>query len=146
MTQLDLTNNNPAYISGRLMGVLEGLQRAALGDVGANVTSRFFGTASSAPASVFGNLLRSAQHHLDKLRKEKPGTYRAFHRRLEEVMSALPAFPRVLTLEEQGLFSLGYFHQRAADRAAAIAHRKAATDKEQLEETTENETGGKSDA
>ena len=146
MTQLDLTNNNPAYISGRLMGVLEGLQRAALGDVGANVTSRFFGTASSAPASVFGNLFRSAQHHLDKLRKEKPGTYRAFHRRLEEVMSALPAFPRVLTLEEQGLFSLGYFHQRAADRAAAIAHRKAATDKEQLEETTENETGGKSDA
>ncbi len=144
LTQLDLNNQNPAYLCGRLMGVLEGLQRAALGDVGANVTSRFFGTASSAPASVFGNLLRGAQHHLDKLRKGRPGAHQALGRRLEEVMAGLPAFPRVLTMEEQGLFSLGYFHQRAADRAAAIAHKqagKAATGEEN--ETETNENGGK---
>jgi hypothetical protein len=66
-------------------------------------------------------------------------------RRLEEVMSGLPAFPRVLSLEEQGLFSLGYFHQRAADRATAIAHRKTAeTDKGKA--NTTNENGGRSDA
>ena len=146
MTQLDANNQNPAYLCGRLMGVLEGLQRAALGDVGANVTSRFFGTASAAPASVFGNLLRSAQHHLDKLRKEKPGTDQALGRRLEEVMSGLPAFPRALTLEQQGLFSLGYFHQRAADRAAAIAHKQAGeTDAGESKETDINEEGGKPD-
>lgn len=43
LAQLDVNNQNPAYLCGRLMGVLEGLQRAALGDVGANITSRFSG-------------------------------------------------------------------------------------------------------
>jgi CRISPR-associated protein Csd1 len=145
MTQLNVNNQNPAYLCGRLMGVLEALQRAALGDVGASVTSRYFGTASSAPASVFGNLLRGAQHHLDRLRKERPGTYQALQRRLEEVMAGLPAFPRVLTLEAQGLFSLGYFHQRAADRAAAIAHKQAgATAQGETKPSDINEQGGKS--
>ena len=140
MIELDVNNQNPAYLCGRLMGTLEALQRAALGDVGANVTSRFFGTASSAPASVFGTLLRGAQHHLDKLRKEKRGTFEALLRRLEEVMAGLPAFPKVLTLEDQGLFSLGYFHQRAADRAAAIARKQAAKEKAEA-----NENGGTTD-
>ncbi len=145
LAKLDITNPSPAYLCGRLMGVLEGLQRTALGDVGANVTSRFFGTASSAPASVFGNLLRGAQHHLDKLRKERPGAYQALQRRLEEVMAALPAFPRVLSLQEQGLFSLGYFHQRAADRAAAIAHKQAGeTGTGEGKENKIEEKGGKS--
>jgi CRISPR-associated protein Csd1 len=123
MERLDPSNQNPAYLCGRLMGVLESVQRAALGDVGANVTARYFGTASSAPASVFGTLLRGAQHHLDRLRKERRGTYEALQRRLEEVTEGLPLFPKVLTLEEQGLFSLGYYHQRAGDRAAAIARK-----------------------
>ncbi len=145
MTELDVKNHNPAYLCGRLMGILEGLQRVALGNVGANVTSRFFGTASSAPASVFGNLLRSAQHHLDKLRKGRPGAYQALERRLEEVMSGLPGFPRVLSLEEQGLFSLGYFHQRAADRAAAIARRQSGEiGAREAKESKTSESGGES--
>jgi CRISPR-associated protein Csd1 len=125
MIELDTDNRNPAYLCGRLMAILEGIQRAALGEVGANVTSRFFGTASSAPASVFGKLLRDSQHHLGRLRKEKRGAYEALQRRIEEVTASLPAFPKVLSLEDQGLFSLGYFHQRAADRGAAIAHKHA---------------------
>ena len=31
-------------------------------------------------------------------------------------------FPPTLSLKEQALFSLGYYHQKAADRAAIIAH------------------------
>lgn len=59
-------------------------------------------------------------------------------------MAGLPAFPRVLTLEEQALFSLGYFHQRAADRAAAIARKQAAKAETAQENETEiNENGGK---
>ena len=144
MTQLDPGNRDAAYLCGRLMGILESVQRAALGDVGANVTSRFFGTASSAPASVFGNLLRGAQPHLQKLKKERRATYEALERRLEEVMASLPGFPRVLTLEEQGLFSLGYFHQRAADRAAAIAHKKSKEPGDQGQDNADQQ-GGKSD-
>jgi CRISPR-associated protein Csd1 len=36
----------------------------------------------------------------------------------------LTRFPLVLTLPEQGLFALGYYHQRADDRAAARASRE----------------------
>lgn len=129
MEKLDSMNRDPAYLCGRLFALLEAVQRAAIPGSNTTITDRFFGTASSAPASVFGRLLRGAQAHLNKLRKEKPGTYEALQRRLEDVQVGLATFPRTLTLEKQGLFSLGYYHQRAADRAAAIAYRQAHEDK-----------------
>ena len=125
MTKLEHNNLNPAYLCGRLLAVLESVQYAALGKTNTTITSRFYGTASSAPASVFGRLLRGAQAHLGKLRGQKLGSYEALQRRLEEVQEKLPGFPLVLTLQEQGLFALGYYHQRAADRAARLAHFEA---------------------
>ena len=128
MVQLDAGNREPAYLCGRLLAVLEAVQRAALPGLNATITDRFFGTASSAPASVFGRLIRGSQAHLGKLRKEKRGTYEALQRRLEEVQAGLETFPKTLTLKDQGLFGLGYYHQRAADRAAAIAHKESRND------------------
>ena len=125
MTQLEPQNHNPAYLCGRLLAVLESIQQSAIPGVNATITDRFFGTASSAPASVFGHLIRGAMAHLGKLRKEKPGTYEALRRRLAEVQEPLKTFPKILTLEQQGLFGLGYFHQQAADRAAANAYRQS---------------------
>jgi len=119
MSQLDRGNRSPAYLCGRLLAVIEQVQRLAVPGIKATVVDRYFGTASSAPASVFGRLLRGVQPHLSKLKRDRPGAYHALQQRLEEVQSALEGFPRVLTLEEQGLFSLGYYHQRASDRAAA---------------------------
>jgi CRISPR-associated protein Csd1 len=124
MVQLDPINRDHAYLCGRLLAVLEAVQRAAIPGVNATITDRFFGTASTAPASVFGRLLRGAQAHLSKLRNERRGTYEALERDLEEVQAGLTAFPKILTPEEQGLFSLGYYHQRAANRAAARAYRQ----------------------
>jgi CRISPR-associated protein Csd1 len=103
---------------------MESVQHAAIPNAGSTVTDRFFGTASSAPASVFGRLVRSTQAHLSKLRKERRGAYEALVRRLEEIQQNLQSYPKTLTLEQQGLFGLGYYHQRAADRAAALAHKK----------------------
>jgi len=40
-------------------------------------------------------------------------------------MGSLSSFPMVLTLEEQGWFSLGYYHQRAWDRSQAKARKEA---------------------
>jgi len=117
MEKLDLENKSPAYLCGRLLAELEALQYAALGKTNTTVTSRFYGTASSAPASVFGRLMRGAQAHLAKLRTTKPGTHEALQQKLEEIQSGLASYPLVLTLEEQGLFALGYYHQRAKDRA-----------------------------
>lgn len=122
MVKLDSDNKTPAYLCGRLLAVLEAIQRAAIPGAKATITDRFFGTASSAPASVFGRLIRGSQPHLGKLRKDRRGTYEALEKRLEEVQAGLPAFPKTLTLEEQGLFGLGYYHQRASDRAAANAY------------------------
>lgn len=129
MVRLDADNREPAYLCGRLLAVVEAVQREAIPGTNTTVTDRFFGTASSAPASVFGRLLRGSQAHLGKLRKEKRGAYEALQQRLEEIQAGLPAFPKTLTLEQQGLFGLGYYHQRAADRAAAIAHKQSRGDR-----------------
>ena len=121
MVQLDVGHPSPAYHCGRLLAVLEEIQRAAMPGINATIVDRFFGTASTAPASVFGRLLRGGQPHLAKLERDRPGTYVALQRRLEEVLAQLASFPRTLTLQEQGLFALGYYHQRGADRGAARA-------------------------
>lgn len=121
MMQLDDDNLDPAYRCGRLLAVLESVQYAALGITA--VTDRFYGAASSAPASVFGRLLRGAQPHLAKLERDRPGAYHALHQRLEEVMAGLEGFPKTLDMEDQGLFALGFYHQRAHDRAQARARR-----------------------
>lgn len=128
MVDLDLDNDSPAYRCGRLLAVLAEAQENAIGK--AAIVDRFYGTASSAPASVFGRLLRGAQPHLAKLERDRPTAASALQRRLEEIMSGLKGFPTTLTLEEQGLFALGFYHQRAHDRAQMIANaeRKRARD------------------
>lgn len=113
MVDLDPAQTDPAYLCGRLLAILDRIQQLAISP-NATIVDRFFGTASSAPATVYGRLVRGAQPHLAKLRKEKRGVYVNLERRLEEVMSGLPTFPRTLSLEEQGLFVLGYYHERAA--------------------------------
>ncbi len=114
-----------AYACGRLLAELESIQRAALGRINATITDRYYGSASSTPASVFGMLVGDAQSHLSKLRKTKPGVHSAVQERLEEIMSNLGGYPKTLTMERQGLFALGYYHQRAQNRAGI----KAASDK-----------------
>jgi CRISPR-associated protein Csd1 len=139
MERLELNNQAPAYLCGRLLAVLEAVQREANPGINTTIVDRFFGTASSAPASVFGHLLRGAQAHLGKLRKEKPGAYRALERKLEEVLEGIRDFPKSLLLKEQGIFGLGYYHQRAADRAAAMAHRQTRQNESNNLETDETE-------
>ena len=121
MRELDRDNVEPAYICGRLLAVLDAIQRRALGNPNATLVDKFYGAASSAPASVFGTLLHNTQNHLAKLRKN-PSTQpaqRALEGRLMDVMAPLDRFPPTLTLPEQGLFALGFYHQRAEDRRAA---------------------------
>jgi CRISPR-associated protein Csd1 len=128
MTQLDADHQDPAYLCGRLLAVLERIQQAAIPGAGTTITDRFYGTFSSAPASVAGVLLRKSQAHLAKLRKERPGAERALQGKLEEIQARLTNFPRTLNLEQQGLFGLGYYHQRAQDRADAIARKQQQDD------------------
>ncbi len=112
MVQLDTKSQKPAYLCGRLMAVLEEIQAGALGSTNATIVDRYYGTASTAPATVFSTLLSGSRHHLAKLRKGKPGYYTNLEKKLQEVVSDLHEFPKVLSLEEQGLFALGYYHQK----------------------------------
>ena len=121
MTELELTNRDPAYLCGRLLAELEEIQRQAIGGKSTIIDS-YYGTASSAPATVFGTLLSGAQTHLSKLRKNRPGAYYALNERVEGILAHLPEFPKVLPLKQQALFSLGYYHQRAHDRAERKKH------------------------
>jgi CRISPR-associated protein Csd1 len=124
MEQLNLNPNleggdRAAYYCGRLLAVLEATQRTAIGSVNASLTDRYYGAASSTPANAFPSLMRGARSHLAKLRKNMPGACKALEERIEEITVNLPTFPKTLNLQQQGLFALGYYHQRASDRAAA---------------------------
>ncbi len=114
MEKLDSANCNPGYLCGRLLAILEFIQKAAMPGIKATIVDRYYGTASSAPASVYGRLLRTAQAHLTKLRKEKIRAYNVLQKDLGEVLSKLKDFPTTLSLQNQALFALGYYHQRVA--------------------------------
>lgn len=123
MTTLNSSNDRPAYVCGRLLATLDRIQRVALGTTNATIVDKFYGTASSAPASVFGTLLHGAQNHLHRMRRDRPGAHHVLEEQLEQILAPMTEFPTTLTLQDQGLFALGFYHQRAADRAQAAANR-----------------------
>ncbi len=125
MAGLDPDRTDAAYVCGRLLAIIDRIQWSALGDVNSSVIDKFFGSASSNPASVFPILLRGAQFHLNKLARDKPGAKYNLELALEETTSMLGDFPATLNLKDQGLFALGFYHQRAYDRAAVTARRVA---------------------
>lgn len=111
--QLDPDNDTIAYNSGRIFAVLESVQRAALGkNINAGVRERFFSSASTTPASAFGRLLKNSQNHLSKLKSDKPGLGVVLDKELTTIISKIKSFPVVFSLEEQGQFAIGYYHQK----------------------------------
>ncbi len=107
---LDTTNTDAAYCCGRAFAMLEKIQTdSADGDLNTTIKDRYFSSASTTPALVFPRLFRLNQHHLAKL---EHGSRIYWEKQLGEVLSNLTGFPRLLSLEDQGKFVLGYFHQR----------------------------------
>jgi CRISPR-associated protein Csd1 len=123
---LNRDEHHPAYLCGRLLAVFEQIQYAALRDVNANVVDKFYGTFSAAPALVFARLVSNAQNHLRKLRGDNPGAFVANDRRLAEVLNLLGTTPppTQFSLQDQGRFALGYYHEKAK-RFEEIAAKKA---------------------
>lgn len=108
---LDENNANIGYRLGRLFAVLERIQQDANPGLNATIRDRFYGAASSAPVTVFGNLMRLSNHHLSKLEKDKPGLAVRRKQLIGEIMCAIPDFPAHLALADQGRFAIGYYHQ-----------------------------------
>ena len=111
---LDENNVLPGYRLGRLFAVLERIQSTALGsDLNAGIADRYYGTASAVPYSVFPRLIASSQNHLSKIRKDKPGYAINLKKDLALVMEGLDAqFPKHFSIDQQGQFALGYYHQK----------------------------------
>ncbi|HDR14935.1 MAG TPA: type I-C CRISPR-associated protein Cas8c/Csd1 [Desulfobacteraceae bacterium] len=108
---LDEERTDPAYRLGRLFSALEKTQEDVLGSLNASIRDRFYGAASATPQSVFPRLLRTYQHHLSKM---EGGLKVNREKLVQEILCPVSAFPAHLNLAEQGLFALGYYHQRHA--------------------------------
>jgi len=104
---LDKDRKEPAYWTGCLFASLEKTQYDALGEIGASIRDRYYGSASATPRSVFPRLLRTYQHHLAKMERGKISREKL----VRDIMAHLREFPANLNLTDQGLFALGYYHQ-----------------------------------
>ena len=108
---LDKANPNTAYRLGRVFAVLEKIQEEANPGINATIRERYYGAASANPLSVFATLLKLKNHHLAKL--ENPGRKTNFEKLLGEIFTEIPPdLPPNLSLQDQGRFAVGYYHQR----------------------------------
>lgn len=120
---LDTANPSIGYRLGRLFAVLEKIQKEANPGINATIRDRYYAAASSSPVTVFGRLMTLTTHHLSKIKKNKAYLERYYDRLIQEIMggstdsvlggnTGILDFPAHLTLDEQGRFAIGYYHQR----------------------------------
>ena len=103
-----------AYVCGQIFAKLESIQYAALGDRNAGIRERYFTYAMTSPAAAFGRLFNLNSKHFTKLKSDKPGLAVTLDKELQELCKDIDInqFPATFTLEEQGQFAIGYYHQR----------------------------------
>jgi len=104
---LDKKEKNIGYRLGRLFAILEKAQKDAVPGANTTIKDRYYGSASATPAIVFPQLLRLAQHHIQK---SDYGMNTDKH--IEDVVQDIQKFPSHLNLKDQGIFTLGYYHQK----------------------------------
>lgn len=106
---LNEASNYTPYVLGRLFSTLETVQLTANRDINTTIKDKYFNSACATPAAVFPILLKLANSHLKKL---GGGLAVNYSKQIGELTARLEtAFPKTLSLEEQGAFILGYYHQ-----------------------------------
>lgn len=114
--ELNECSENIPYVLGRTFAVLEMIQRDANPGIKSTIKDKYFTSACATPATVFPILFRLSQHHLRKLpdhgTKEVRGRDK-YDKIVGELQSRIHVtYPSRLNLQEQGVFYLGYYHQR----------------------------------
>ena len=125
--------NNPGYLCGRLLAMLDKIHFFAHKESGGTNNSpanRVYSVASKTPALIFPRLCNLTRHHLNKIggglaynlefgipqdrRKDRVDEdwegLAGICRRLKETSN--PGFPRILSLEDQGRFAIGFYYER----------------------------------
>lgn len=110
---LDLQNDEVGYVLGRLFALLEKIQEEAAkpNRLNSTIRERYYSSLSSSPTVVLPLLMRLKNHHLAKI---SGGLKNWYENKLAEVTDLINAknIPSHLTLEQQALFAIGYYHQR----------------------------------
>lgn len=110
------------YRLGRLFAVLEALQLEAFRDgnnkdskPNTTIKDQFFSSACATPAVAFPIIVDRAQKYLRKLKaKNKEGLARYYSDMMDDIIGNFEEkrYPAHLSLEDQGIFQIGYYHQR----------------------------------
>lgn len=109
---LDSKRTDPPYLLGRLFAAYEKVQQESSGGtLNRTIRDSYLSSASATPGAVFPRLYRLSQHHFNKLRLESPGLAVNRERLIGMICQGLAEFPRQLSLQDQGLFAIGYYHQ-----------------------------------
>ena len=109
---LNEESEETAYVLGRLFSVLECIQIEANPGIKSTIRDRYFNAACATPASVFPNLIKLKNSHIKKIEREKESAKRYYENLLMEIIGKLgEEYPKRLSLEEQGKFTIGYYHQ-----------------------------------
>ncbi|MFQ5752816.1 MAG: type I-C CRISPR-associated protein Cas8c/Csd1, partial [bacterium] len=124
---------NPGYLCGRLLAMLDKIHYFAHKESGGTNNSpadRVYSVASKTPALIFPRLCNLARYHLNKIggglaynlefgipqEKRKDGVDEDWEglaeicKRLKDTMTS--GFPRILSLEDQGRFAIGFYFER----------------------------------
>lgn len=110
------------YRLGRLFAVLEALQLEAFRDnnnrdskPNTTIKDQFFSSACATPVVAFPIIVDRAQKYLRKLKaKNKEGLARYYSDMMDDIIGNFEEkrYPAHLSLEDQGVFQIGYYHQR----------------------------------
>jgi len=110
----DPERKDSPYLLGRLFAVLEKAQEEAIPGANATVKDRYLGAAAATPQLVLPMLLKNSANHIAKLRKDSDKRGRAIYldRMIQDINGELDNYPKTQNAQEQGLFMIGYYHQR----------------------------------
>lgn len=113
---LNEESKHVAYTLGREFAVLEAIQEDANPGLNATIKDRYFNAACATPAAIFPILFKLKNSHARKLNSKGIEIY--YEKLLGELQDKLTvtddsvsSYPKRLSLEEQGMFILGYYHQ-----------------------------------
>lgn len=134
MECLDESRDEVPYLLGRLFCRLEELQYQANPDVSATIKDKYFDAACATPALVFPTLLKLAEKHAAKIRKDKVGAAKAYGAFTRMILSRVSTFPAQFSSAEQGDFILGYYHQQTHDIDARVRAKQERENAEAISE------------
>ena len=119
LMSLDVLSTNVAYNLGRLFAAYAYAEKS-YSNPNATIRDKYMGSASASPRRVFPVLMRGYEHNRASLRKQsgnKVGAGIRADKAVGEILNRLSgeaSLPTVLSLEEQGRFFIGYYHQERA--------------------------------